>query len=261
MLFICNSVDFFVTDPNLEGVDNSGLNYPNYGNWSHSTQKEIAIYCPNAFQNMNPLLTDSYSDLLATGDNFEGLLGRYQNNLTKYYGFIADSWTRSVDNLIWEFKIKEGSKFSDGSNLSVDDVVFSYKMFLDEEVGSTFRENLLYFESAESVQKINDTSCRFTFSQFYPYAEEYFTIPILSKNQMQNISKGNWYSDSNTNAEFAPVGTGRYLMNKSYTNISTGVVTLTKNPHYNETLRSGIPWVENPIIERIMIKVYNSLIR
>ncbi|MHA2245410.1 MAG: ABC transporter substrate-binding protein [Candidatus Hodarchaeales archaeon] len=259
MSSICQTGNFLVTDPALEGIDFSGLNYPNYGNWSHSTQDSIRIHSPGAFQNLNPLLTHSYSDSLAIGDNFEGLIGRYWTNFTKYYGFLAESWTHSTDNLIWEFKIKEGIKFSDGSNLTVDDVVFSYKMVLDEEVASKIRDNLLYLESPDNVEKINETSCRFTFSQFYPYVEEYFTIPILSKEQMENIAKGNWYNNSWTNTQYAPVGTGRYMMDKFSTEISLGIVTLTKNPYYDETLRSGTPWVENPSIEKIIIKAYPSI--
>ena len=259
MSSICQTVNFLVTDPALEGIDYSGFGYHNYGNWSHSTQYKITIHSPGAFQNMNPLLAHSYSDFLAIGDNFESLIDRYWTNLTKYYGFLAESWNHSTDNLIWEFKIKEGIKFSDGSNLTVDDVVFTYKMLLDDEVASKIRNDLLYFESPETVEKFNETSCRFTFTQFYPYAEQYFTIPILSKEQMENIPKGNWSSDSITNTQYTPVGTGRYMMDKSSTNISIGIVTLTINPYYNEVLRSGTPWVGNPSIERIVIKTYPSL--
>ncbi len=259
MSSICQTGNFLVTDPALEGIDYSGLNYPNYGNWSHTTQNSIRIHSPGAFQNMNPLIAHSYSDFLAIGDNFEGLIGRYWTNLTKYYGFLAESWTHSTDNLIWEFKIKEGIKFSEGSNLTVDDVVFSYKMVLDEEVASKIRDNLLFLESPDNVEKINETSCRFTFSQFYSYLEEYFTIPILSKAQMENITKGNWSVDSMTNTQYAPVGTGRYMMDKFSTRISVGIVTLTKNPYYDETLRSRTPWVGNPSIEKIVIKTYPSV--
>jgi len=259
MSSICQTGNFLVTDPALEGVDYSGLSYLNYGNWSHSTQNSIRVHSSGTFQNMNPLLAHSNSDFLAIGDNYESLIKRYSTNLTKYHGLLAERWTHSIDNLIWEFKIKEGIKFSDGSSLTVDDVVFSYKMFLDDEVASNIRSSFLYFESPDAVEKINTTSCRFTFTQFYPYAEEYFTIPILSKGQMENIPKGNWSSDSSTNTQYAPVGTGRYMMAKSSTDISVGIVTLVRNPYYDETLRSGTPWVGNPSLERIIIRHYPSI--
>lgn len=259
MSSICQTGKFLVTDPALEGIDYSGLRYPNYGNWSHSTQNSIRVHSSGTFQNMNPLLAHSNSDFLAIGDNFESLIERYSANLTKYHELLAERWTHSIDNLIWEFKIKEGIQFSDGSNLTVDDVVFSYKMLLDDEVASKIRSSFLYFESPDTVEKINTTTCRFTFTQFYPYAEEYFTIPILSKGQMENIPKGNWHSDSQTNTHYAPVGTGRYMMDKTYTDISVGIITLIKNPYYDESLRSRTPWVGNPSFERIIIRHYPSI--
>src|SRR5690606_20188994 len=40
---------------------------------------------------------------------------------------LATEWEASEDATVWTFTIKQGVKFHDGSDLTVDDVVFSFK--------------------------------------------------------------------------------------------------------------------------------------
>ena len=53
---------------------------------------------------------------------FEALVGRDADG--KLVPGLAESW-RLVDGLTWEFKIRKGAKFSDGSNVTAEDVVHS----------------------------------------------------------------------------------------------------------------------------------------
>jgi peptide/nickel transport system substrate-binding protein len=63
---------------------------------------------------------------LNTYDN----LYRYQGNPPKLEPWLAQSHTVSADGLTWEFKLRTDAKFQDGSAISADDVVYSFKRVL-----------------------------------------------------------------------------------------------------------------------------------
>ena len=47
---------------------------------------------------------------------------------------LAQSWQVSPDQLTWTFRLRPGVTFHDGSPLTADDVVFSYRRIIDEEL-------------------------------------------------------------------------------------------------------------------------------
>ena len=49
---------------------------------------------------------------------------------------LAESWDVSPDGRIWTFRLREGVVFHDGSPLTADDVVFSYRRIIDEKLAN-----------------------------------------------------------------------------------------------------------------------------
>ncbi len=47
---------------------------------------------------------------------------------------LAESWEVSPDQLTWTFHLRPGVRFHDGTPLSADDVVFSYRRIIDEQL-------------------------------------------------------------------------------------------------------------------------------
>ncbi|WP_370329592.1 ABC transporter substrate-binding protein [Mycolicibacterium hippocampi] len=47
---------------------------------------------------------------------------------------LAESWEVSPDELTWTFRLRDGVVFHDGTPLTADDVVFSYRRIIDEEL-------------------------------------------------------------------------------------------------------------------------------
>src|SRR5689334_15178386 len=63
---------------------------------------------------------------LNTYDN----LYRYEGNPPELRPWLAQSHTVSADGLTWEFKLRPGAKFHDGSEITADDVVYSFRRVL-----------------------------------------------------------------------------------------------------------------------------------
>ena len=66
---------------------------------------------------------------------------------------LAQSWTTSPDGLTWNITLRKGVKAHDGSELTADDVVFSFNRILDPAVGHVYRGRFaLSLDKAEAIE-------------------------------------------------------------------------------------------------------------
>ena len=81
------------------------------------------------------------------------------------HGWVAESWDVSDDGKVITFKIREGRKFHDGTEIDAEAVAFSFNRHLDPENNSANRTGL---GTLEQVEVVDDYTVRFTYSE--PYA-------------------------------------------------------------------------------------------
>src|SRR6185369_3130691 len=68
---------------------------------------------------------------------------------------LARSWTVSPDGRRFTLSLRRGVQFSDGQPFDADDVVFSFRVYLDEKVGSPQRDLLIVADKPIAVRKID----------------------------------------------------------------------------------------------------------
>ncbi len=114
----------------------------------------------------------------------------------------------SEDLLTVTWRLREGLTWSDGSAMTAEDVVFTWRYCLDEAAGCTSRD---VFHGIVSVEAPNDRTVRITFDGPTPYPYTAFvgaSMPILSREQFADCVGAAARGCEAQNV--APVGTGAY---------------------------------------------------
>jgi peptide/nickel transport system substrate-binding protein len=76
---------------------------------------------------VDPKNTDASGDVFIMNQILEPLI-RFDVNQNKYVGVVADKWTISPDGLEYDFHIRDGIKFNNGTPVTADDVKFTFEL-------------------------------------------------------------------------------------------------------------------------------------
>ncbi len=85
-------------------------------------------------RSLDPASVDSVYESIPVGQIFDGLLALDPG--LNIVPALADTWTISRDGRVYEFHLREGVTFHDGTPLTSADVVFSLRRLLDEKHAS-----------------------------------------------------------------------------------------------------------------------------
>ena len=134
----------------------------------------------------------------------------------------------SEDLMSITWTLKEGLLWSDGSDVTADDVVFTWQYCTDEATGCTASEA---FIGVESVEALDSSTILITFDSPTPYPYNAFVganTPIISSVQFADCvgAAAQTCNEQNT----APLGTGPYRIVDFKVN---DVVVYERNPYYH----------------------------
>lgn len=97
---------------------------------------------------------------------YDGLLTR--DAKMKVVPELAESWTQ-IDPLTYDFKIRQGVTFHDGSAMTADDIVFTFeRLTKDGAMGGQTSPRKDLVGPVKSIAKVDDRTVRFTLSEPWP---------------------------------------------------------------------------------------------
>jgi peptide/nickel transport system substrate-binding protein len=181
----------------------------------------------------------TFNPVVAVDQNSYGVNARLQadlihiNRITqKTEPALAKSWTVSKDGNQFTLKLRRGLRFSDGQPFDADDVLFSFKVYLDEQVHSSQRDLLIISGKPLKVEKLDAYTVRFTFPSPYAPAERVFDgLAILPRHLLEkDYQEGKIGQDwtLNTPAEKV-VGLGAFRLKQV---VPGDRIVLERNPYY-----------------------------
>jgi peptide/nickel transport system substrate-binding protein len=154
---------------------------------------------------------------------------------------LAKSWKASANGLHYTLVLRRNLRFSDGVPFDADDVIFSFRVYLDEKVNAPQRDTLLVEKTPISVQKIDPYIVTIALARPYASAERLFdSISILPRHLLEHayaegkLAKA-WGLNTSPNQI---AGLGPFRM-KEY--VPGQYLTLQRNPYYWKRDSDGNP--------------------
>lgn len=112
-----------------------------------------------SYDSLNPFIVKGVSGDGVREYVYETLMARAYDEPFTLYGLIAETVETPPDRSWVEFTLNPKAKFSDGTPISVDDVIFSHTVLKDR--GRPNHRS--YYSKVAKVEKTGDRSVRFTF--------------------------------------------------------------------------------------------------
>lgn len=153
-----------------------------------------------------------------------------------YKGLLATDWSVSEDGLVYTIKVRQGVKFSDGRDMTVEDVVFSLNYTAATKAGA---QQLVNYDKAVAIDdetvEIHLTSA---YGGFINALCNRYGL-IFSKSYFEEVGEDGY--------DAAPITTGPY---KFVEYVSGDHVKITYNEYY---------WGEKPAITDITYRVMTDI--
>jgi peptide/nickel transport system substrate-binding protein len=145
---------------------------------------------------------------------------------------LAKSWRVSADGLQYTLRLRSGIKFSDGQPMDADDVAFTWRVYLDENVHATQRDLLIVGGKPIAVRKVDAYTLVFRLAKPYGVGERLFDgLAILPRHLLEKPylegRLSQWGTLATPPGEWAGLGPFRL---KEY--IAGQRLVLERNPYY-----------------------------
>lgn len=202
---------------------------------------------------IDPTLTGASDGGNVVHNTFEGLV-REKSGVV--YPGIAESWEVSEDGLTYTFKLRE-SKWSDGSPLTANDFVYSWKRGMDPKTASEYAWIWEYtnvvgaFEAtsggsldAVGVKAIDDLTLEVKLSvptEYFVSLMSFYHFKPVKQSSVEALADGAWAKDPALAVANGPFMLTKYEIGKG--------LTLTKNPNYWDAANVKLEAIEANFID------------
>lgn len=169
---------------------------------------------------LDPHVGGNYPQALISTQYLESLVSRDKTGAI--VPWLAASWTTSPDGLTWEFTLKPGVTFTDGTPLDAAAVQANVAHLQNPETGSS--TGYLALGKVVSTEAVSPTVVKFTLSEPDSALLESLSQPWLAIESPTALKRS---KDDNC---ASPVGTGPFEVTKW---VKQNAITLTRNAGYN----------------------------
>ena len=196
-------------------------------------KKSLVIGVVNDVVSLDPAVKDSSAEQQIAAHLYDPLVD-YTTDLERIPG-LAESWEILDDGVTWEFKLRQGVKFSNGNDFNADDVVFSLERIMNDPT----LEMGVYLMRLKEVKKIDDYTVQLVTKIPYPvFSGSLSMIMMLDKETCEGLTP----EEISAN----PVGTGRYRLVE---HVKESSIKLERNDEY---------WGELPDAETVEFRVITN---
>jgi len=159
---------------------------------------------------------------------------------------LAKAWKISPDGLAYTLVLRQGLEFSDGQPLDADDVIFTFRVYLDENVHAPQRDLLIVGGKPIAVRKVDPHTVVFQLAKTYGVGERLFDgLAILPRHLLEKpYQEGNLGQiGSLATARDQWAGLGPFRL-KEY--VAGQRLVLERNPYYWKSDAKGnrLPYVD-----------------
>src|SRR5208282_3878705 len=169
---------------------------------------------------------------------------------------LAKSWKVSANGLQYTLTLREGLRFSDGQPLDADDVLFTFRVYLDESIHATQRDQLIVGGKPIAVRRVDAQTVVFQLAETYGAGERLFDgLGILPRHLLEKSYTEGKLAQAWTLAtppdQWAGLGPFRL---KEY--VAGQKLVLERNPYYwkQDTKGNRLPYLD----EMVFIFVPNA---
>lgn len=159
---------------------------------------------------------------------------------------LAKSWKISADGLQYTLTLRQGLKFSDGHPVDIDDVLFTFRVYLDEAVHASQRDLLIVGGKPIVVRKVDTQTVEFILAKPYGVGERLFdSLEILPRHLLEPAYKEGKLAQAGVLGTPANqwAGLGAFRL-KEY--VAGQRLVLERNPYYWKTDEQGkrLPYLD-----------------
>ncbi|MBB3944576.1 peptide/nickel transport system substrate-binding protein [Rhizobium skierniewicense] len=197
------------------------------------TDGELKILFWQAVSTLNPYLSGGTKEYYSASMVIEPL-ARYDEKGGLVPTLVTEIPTLenggiSKDLLSMTWKLKPDVKWSDGTPLTAEDVIFTWKYCTAPDGGCA---QAAQYEGVKTVEAPDPHTVKITFNEPKPYPYSAFVggqSPIIQKKQFENCVGAK--APGCTSANFGPIGTGPFVVKDFKPN---DVISFIANPNYRD---------------------------
>jgi microcin C transport system substrate-binding protein len=184
---------------------------------------EISEWSPGTFDSLNRYSVKGVPAAISAIP-FEGILSGVDDEIGAAYCLLCETMEYPADRSWVIFNLRKDVKFSDGTPMTADDVLFSYETFRDKGIAE-FRS--VFNEKFQSVEVLDPYRIKFTFTPGTPFRDMPATAGSLSVMSRADFAANKHDLEESSLTPF--LGTGAYVLDS----IKPGQqIVYKRNPDY-----------------------------